>query len=459
MLSEATEIPAVPEPTLPPWLARRLPTAVRHHRHWPRLERWVVKLGTFMAAQGLLQAIMAVSGFFLLRWMEVEEYALYTLAFSIQGAMVNFSDVGFTSAIVPMVGQRVNDPQVVGAYVAAARWLRRVLLPVGLIGGGLALMVLGRRLQIAVVPGIALYALAAAGVWFNATMAVHSAPLLMRQDLGYLHAVQNAGAGTRFGGLALGHFAHWIGSVYVFAINTAVSVAQALFVHRRSEGLVRTPPMNSPEVRAARREILRFVRPQVPILLYHSVQGQIMVFIISITGTATALADIGAVSRLNQLFAFAPYLSSWIVQPYFARLDPMKASRRFFQVLGLVGGALAMVPLAAAILPQPFLWLLGHHYDHMRWEAPLMLLCATIGTTNAVLVAMCFARRWIRDDAVLWSAGLITTGQVIGVMINDVSRPLGTLLVILYGSVGGFIAYFALAMRGRHRELKDHGFR
>jgi hypothetical protein len=278
---------------------------------------------------------------------------------------------------------------------------------------------------------------------------------LIRQDLGYLHTVQNSMAVVRFGGLALGNFLAVIGSVYAFCVNTLLSIGRAFFMRRRGISYINEPARNTPEVIEARREMLRFIRPQVPIILFQAVQGQIMIFIVSFFGTQTALANIGAATRLNQIYAFAPYLCGWILQPYFARVPTVQAGRRFFQILVGSIGALALLPLLALVWPDPFLLLLGKHYQNTTVEIRLVLTCATIGNATAFMVTMCFARGWLRDTAVLWVAAVTLTMQVFGVLVEDVSTAAGTLVLILWVSAASFITYLVLALRGMRHEVRS----
>ncbi len=171
------------------WLGAWVPAAARSHRHWPRVEHWALKLGEFFLTQGLMQLLMAVGGFLLLRWMPVEDYAVFTLAFAIQSAMIAFVDVGFSAAVVPLVGARGTDRAVIGAYVAGARRLRRWMLPFVLAGGLAAFWLLGQRQNLSAAMILGLFFLVAVTIWWNAISVLFGGPLVIRQDLRYLQGV------------------------------------------------------------------------------------------------------------------------------------------------------------------------------------------------------------------------------------------------------------------------------
>jgi O-antigen/teichoic acid export membrane protein len=433
------------------WLGSLLPAAARGHRLWPRAEQWLLKLGEFFLAQGCLQVLMAVGGFLLLRWMAVEDYAVFTLAFAIQSAMIAFVDVGFSGSIVPLVGSRTGDRAVIGAYVAGARQLRRWFLPFVLLGGLLAVWILGSRQQRGWGMIAGLFALVAVTIWFNAMSVLYGAPVVIRQELRFLQLTQNAMGGIRVLAYVLGHFTGWLGALFALGLNTAIGIGQALAVRRRSGPHFDEPGAQAPETAAARQEILRFVRPQVPLLVFNAVQGQIIVFLVSIFGSGMALAATGALSRLNLIFSVAPYFFGWIVQPYFARIDARLVRRRFWQLTLGCGGVLATVPLVGFLLPEPFLWLLGPNYDHLRWEVGLLLLAGSVGTAVGLVATLTLSRRWIVADAILWVAPFTVGLQAATLAWVDVTQPAGAISVMIAGNTGSLIAYLILAWRGQRR--------
>lgn len=433
------------------WLGAWVPAAARSHRLWPRVESWALKLGEFFLAQGLLQVLMAVGGFLLLRWMPVGDYAVFTLAFAIQSAMIAFVDVGFSGSIVPLVGARVNDRAVIGAYVAGARQLRLWSLPFVLVGGMAAFWVLGARQHLSVVALAGLFAMVAVTIWFNAITVLYGGPLVIRQDLRFLQVTQTVMGAARVGAYSLGHALGWMGSAFVLGLNTAINIGLALVMRRRGGPTFDEPPVNSAATVAARREIMRFVKPQIPILAFNAVQGQIIVFLISVFGNGAALAATGALSRLNLMFSVAPYFLGWIVQPYFSRIDARLVPRRFWQLTLGCGGVLALAPLTGFVWPEPFLWLLGPNYGHLRLEVGLLLLAGSIGTAVGLVSTLSISRHWIFSDAIFWVAPLTLGFQVLAIGSCDVTQPAGAITVMVAGNTGSLVAYLALAMRGQRR--------
>src|SRR2546429_7619042 len=81
-----------------------------------RVQRWAGLITSFLAGQGLIQLLNVVTGFLLLRWMSVESYAQFSIAFGFQSMLQWLVDLGTVGAIVALVGNRGKEREVVGKY-------------------------------------------------------------------------------------------------------------------------------------------------------------------------------------------------------------------------------------------------------------------------------------------------------------------------------------------------------
>src|SRR5580698_3343929 len=90
-------------------------------RSWTQFkDRWkrIITLAvTFLFGQAALQGINVLVGLYLVRALSVEHYAQFGLAFGFQTTVCMLMDLGFTSTIIPMVGERTNDRALVGSYL------------------------------------------------------------------------------------------------------------------------------------------------------------------------------------------------------------------------------------------------------------------------------------------------------------------------------------------------------
>jgi hypothetical protein len=93
-------------------------------------ERWrrMVRLLTrFAAMQTLVQAIGALVGILIVRLLDKDEYALFTVATSLQATANVLSDCGINAGLLSVGGRIWRDPAPMGSLVEAAMRLRRRL--------------------------------------------------------------------------------------------------------------------------------------------------------------------------------------------------------------------------------------------------------------------------------------------------------------------------------------------
>lgn len=96
-----------------------------------RLLFWLAKTSQFGVWQLLSQTIQFVTGFLIVRSLSYEAYAQYGLTLSFQSMLALLVDLGFSGSILALVGQRIDDREVVGRYMGAAlRQRTRLMLMV-----------------------------------------------------------------------------------------------------------------------------------------------------------------------------------------------------------------------------------------------------------------------------------------------------------------------------------------
>ncbi len=89
-----------------------------------RWSRIISVVTAFLFGQGTLQGVNVLAALFLVRALSVEHYAQFSLAFGFQAAVTLLMDLGYTSTIIPLVGERHDDRARVGSYLRAAKHLR-----------------------------------------------------------------------------------------------------------------------------------------------------------------------------------------------------------------------------------------------------------------------------------------------------------------------------------------------
>jgi O-antigen/teichoic acid export membrane protein len=405
-----------------------------------RLGRWSKIFAKFFLGQGLVQVLGAVAGFYLLRWMSVEDYAMFTLAFGVQSLFVNVVDPGFSTAITPLAGAKADDPAVISRYMAAALSLRKYFFLIGAAGVTLMLILSGQKHGWSELAIAGLSASVVVNLWTLGIYNVSANALVATQKVGTLHLVQNIAAVIRLVGYVLAHLAGVIGGVVVMAWNTTITIICGRMMALKVEKHERIAPIGVIE---ERKEMWHFVKPLIPLAIYTSAQGSITILIVSLFGNTTTVAETGALSRLQQLFGPVTYLIGWIIAPYFARISSAIAYRRFIQLMAL---GLTITCLGAAfawILPSPFLWLLGSNYVELEFEVFLTMLSSGVGSCAALAYNLIYARKLVKNNMsliyIVCQVGLqllltpwIDLSTSRGAITLGLSAALGSLIVSVY---------------------------
>ena len=77
----------------------------------------------FFAAQGLTLIGNLVYGLLCVRLLPTTEYAKFVVLFGVLGTLVVLTDVNFSSSLIPLIGERVEDRKLIADYVASLRQL------------------------------------------------------------------------------------------------------------------------------------------------------------------------------------------------------------------------------------------------------------------------------------------------------------------------------------------------
>jgi hypothetical protein len=93
--------------------------------------RRLLRVGGFASAQLVVQVLGFVSGIALVQFMEPTEYGHYTLAVSMVGLASVLLDLGLSTAVLAQGGPLHDDPPALGALVADAFVIQRLLMLLG----------------------------------------------------------------------------------------------------------------------------------------------------------------------------------------------------------------------------------------------------------------------------------------------------------------------------------------
>jgi hypothetical protein len=189
------------------------------------------------------------------------------------------------------------------------------------------------------------------------------------------------------------------------------------------------------------------VKSQAPNSIYYCLQSQLTIWLITIFGSATAVADVGALGRLSVVFRMISSVMGNVVFPRFARVhEPAMLWRRYWQILGgFCAVSLAMLLFTAAV-PEVLLWILGPKYAHLRQELFLMILSAVMWSVLGTMWQLNVTKGWIVSPWALIPISIATEATLIYLL--DLSQVRNVLILNILGTIPGFFLNFWRTRQG-----------
>lgn len=427
-----------PETVSGAWLSSGLGTRAR---------AWVRILSAWLTAQSLVQLAGIAAGLLFIRYMPVQEFALYTLATSVITFFTFASDLGSTTSLVHFFHRTAKEGGAFAPYLAAVLSLRRVAFLAGAAVVAFALP----RAALAEGYGTAEIALATVAValcvWFQIGSSLHLLALRLADRYGESYRAELAGGGVRLL-LALAMVAAsltwgWLG---VFASAAATATVALLARPGAGSGAQADLPGKT-DLRPYRREVLRYLLPTLPGALYFSIQGSLTVWLAASFGSSRNIAEVGALSRLGMVVGLFSTLSGIVFLPRLARITDDRLYRTRFLQLGALLLAIALgLLLVAALFPAQLLWILGERYSGLHGELLLVVAGAGLTLLDGYAVGVNLARSWTRWQGLAVLS--LAAAQAVLVAVLPLSTTRGVLTFNLLSAAAALAGQLAVAALG-----------
>jgi O-antigen/teichoic acid export membrane protein len=401
----------------------------------------------YLAGQGLVQLTNLLTGFLLLRWLTVDNYAQFIVAFTFQLTLGFLTDLGFSGTIIALVGPRGNDPAVIGSYIRSGRHIRNIMLLCLTPIAAVFYIQIVRQHHWTVSISVLLFASIVAAIYFTGMLSYYGAPLLIHGRLSRYYRHQLTGALFRIIACGALYFAGFLSAWTTSWANALGFFVIGWLYSRESRPFATLPAHPDPKIT---RQMMQYVLPNLPSFVFFALQGQISLFLISLFGKTRNIAEVGALGRLGQLFLILAGFNAAVIEPFMARL-PDKRVLRSYLIIVLIASAIC-VPICCLGFfdPKLLLLLLGPRYASLQRETGWLVLSSCVGYLVGVLWIMTAARRWIYWTTTWTSIGLILTAQILFLCLFRIDSTLNAilfglatnaayLLSVLINSVFGFI--------------------
>lgn len=371
----------------------------------PKLRR----IAVFLRSQGIATTGNLLFGFLCVRLLPITDYAEYAVVFGFLGTLTVLSDIGISSTLLPLVGERIDDSQLIADYVASLRqlalWVYFAVAP--LIAIVFPLVVRHQRWSGKVVAGMVAILLVAG--WRARASGNYGAVLIVRRDLAFWYRIQMISSLGALCSLGFVWTLHWFNAFSAMLINVAAIVFTGTAYYLRAQHLLGTRGHPSAE---KRKSIVHLAMPSMPTCIFYAFNGQISLLLITWFGHSRAVAGIGALNRLSRFFVLAGQMNPLLIEPYFAKLPPDRVKRNYLGLIAIeVVFCLFMTGMAGQF-PELFLWVLGPKYYNLRAEVVLLIAACSIGHLYEAILTAHNARRFV-----YWWNGAISILLILGIEI------------------------------------------
>jgi O-antigen/teichoic acid export membrane protein len=374
-----------------------------------RVGRIMRVLTGFLLGQGASQAISILAGLFLVRLLSVEAYAQFGVATGYQTVFSILMDSGLSASIIPLVGERVHDRAIIGGYVRAARHLRNLifwtLAPIATV----AFFATVHKYHWSWTVQIALLVSILLTLYSGGIVSLYSAPLLLFGRLREYYVPQIISGGSRLLAyicLDLGGGLNAWTAAGLGALNVALN---GKLIRKASLQRFDWPEKDDP---AVDRELLRYVLPATPAILFSAFQSQLTLFLVSIFGSAIYIAQVTALGRIGMLFTVLMTFNSIVIEPFIARLSRQRLPKYFVGFIFIAIVACSPFVIVAFLWPGAYLLILGTKYESVRPFMGWYVFSAYVNFISGLIWIMNRARKWV-----FWSGSILEVVLLLVVQI------------------------------------------
>lgn len=397
---------------------------------------WSRLLTITSLSQILVQAVGFVSGILVIRLLPPNEYALYILANTMVGTMAVLADGGISMGVTAQGGKVWKDPEKLGVVLATGLDLRKKFGIASLLVALPVMFILLRNHQADWLTATVIVLAVVPAFFSTLSASLLQIPPKLRQDILPLQKNQVTSNLIRLLLLSstllflpFAFVAILVASVPQMWANANLKVISSAYADWRQKP---DPLM--------RKEILKFVNRLLPGSIYFCISGQITIWLISVFGSTSAIAQVGALGRLAMVLNLFNIMVSLLIIPRFARLvDNKKVLFDWYRRIQFYLICFSFVIISLVwLFPYEVLWILGSNYAGLKDELVLCFIGSCLNLAVGVNYALNTSRGWLLHPFIGISLGIV--GIVAGILLVDVSTLRGVLLFNIFtGVVGLFI--------------------
>jgi O-antigen/teichoic acid export membrane protein len=367
--------------------------------HWSKL------ISITGGAQVIVQGTGLICGILVIRLLPVQEYALYTIANTMLGTISLLADGGISTGVMAEGGKIWKDKDKMGSVLATGLYLRKKFAIWSLIVSTPILVYLLLHHGASWLTTLLIIASLIPAFFAALSDSLLEIVPKLHQDIISLQKNQLT---VSIGRLVLSALLLFI-FPFTFIAVLAAGIPRAYGnINLRNISGAFANKQHKPNP-AIQKKILSTVKKILPGSIYYCLSGQITIWLISIFGTSSSVAEVGALGRLAMLLTLLTVLFNTLVIPRFARLpgNSNLLLSRFVQLsFGLTLIGVILIGIVHSFSAQA-LWILGSHYSNLKSELTLSIIGSFLGLMAGTLFSLNTSRGWALNPAISISINLV----------------------------------------------------
>lgn len=393
----------------------------------------------------LARVIQMLGAFLVVRSLAKTEYAWYSLANNLVGALGMFTVTGISTGLMPMAGEAATDRLRLGTVLASAARFRSFLLVVGSLA---AIPVFAYTLvhsecsplKTTVLVGAAVISAMTA---IGSQMMMTPLSLARRYNVPQWETILNSVLRLLLiVALVLVSMADSISIMLVTVLAPLPTMFWYLLPKAREHAAFDQPADPAVAVRLKKHFLVGL-----PASLTYLFEAQIAAFIVGWVGNIDKVADLGAISRVALILQVPLSIASGILMP---RMSAEQDRQRLWKMW--VGCSLLSLALGVAIVVggwlgrTPLLFLLGPEYSGLGNELVLYLAFQAFSFFVTVSGMPIQSKGWVRHS---WARPVMVFGsQALSACFLDLSTVSGAIGLMWAGSLGNTLMNAFLLFNG-----------
>lgn len=434
---------ASPETTSAPGQHLRLPLLKGVCMH--KVRRIVGLIVSYASLTILSRVVQMITAFLVVRSLAKTEYAWYSLANNLVGALGMFTITGISTGLMPLAGEASGDRLRLGAVLSSAAHFRRSLLLFGSLAGipVFAYTLLHSDCSLWKTAVLVAAALVSVMTTISSQMMITPLSLARHYHLPQWETIMNSTLRLLLI-VALAVAGH-ADAVTVMLI-TVLAPLPTIYGWLRPKAC-QYAAFDQPVDQAVATRLKKHFIVGLPASMTYLFEAQIATFIVGWMGNIDKVADLGAISRVALILQVPLAIASGILLPRMSSEQNQQRLWKMWTSCSLLSAAIGVGIVAGGwLLRHPMLFLLGPEYSGLESELVLYLGFQAFSFFVTVSGMPIQSKGWVRHS---WARPVVVFGsQALSACFLDLSTVSGAIWLMWAGSLGNTLMNAFLLFNG-----------